>query len=67
MPDPARPSYASWLAELARLARDEELAWLVSSEPLAHRQAFDDGLSPYEELSALRDMSEWRGCGCGGG
>lgn len=60
-------SYESWLAELARVAEELELKWLVSSEPWAHKKAYDEGLTPDEELIALRDMSEWRGCGCGGG
>jgi len=60
-------SYASWLAELARLAKERELEWLVSVGSDIHRAAFDKGLSPDEELAARADMSEWRGCGCGGG
>ena len=60
-------SYESWLAELAYIAKERELEWLVSVGPDIHRAAFDRGMSPDEELTALGDMSEWRGCGCGGG
>jgi hypothetical protein len=66
MIDVPERSYESWVAELASRARDLDLAWLVSEGPSAHRAAFDAGLSPEEELIALKDMSEWRGCGCGG-
>jgi hypothetical protein len=59
-------SYESWLAELVRIAKKQELEWLVSAESPSHRAAFDEGLSPDEELNALKDMFEWRGCGCGG-
>ena len=59
-------SYASWLAELACVAKERELEWLVSVGSDIHRAAFDKGLSPDEELTALADMCEWRGCGCGG-
>ena len=60
-------SYETWFAEFARIAQQRELAWLVSTEPDAHRTAFNEGLSPDDELAALERMSEWRGCGCGGG
>ena len=60
-------SYESWLRELVRAAKERELEWLISVESGIHRAAFDKGLSPEEELSTLADMSEWRGCGCGGG
>jgi hypothetical protein len=65
--DPASQSYERWLAELMRLARGEGLEWLIAPTSSAHRAAFETGLSPQEELQALRDLSEWRGCGCGGG
>lgn len=56
-----------WHRQLAVLAADEDLEWLVSSSPEGHLDAFRRGLSPAEELSELRLMGEWRGCGCGGG
>jgi hypothetical protein len=58
--------FESWFAELTRLAAEQELRWCVSPSSSAHRLAFDQGLAPSEELMALKDMSEWRGCGCGG-
>lgn len=67
MPKSFERSYESWLCELVRLAKELELDWLVAPTTNTHRAAFDDGLSPDEELAALKDMSEWRGCGCGGG
>jgi hypothetical protein len=65
-PEEAPPGYAAWLSELRRLAQERELEWLVCTGPNAHRAAFDQGLSPGEELGTLHDMSQWRGCGCGG-
>lgn len=59
-------SYEDWIAELQRLAQEQACEWLVSEEPLAHQEAFLKGLSPAEELDTLKDMGEWRGCGCGG-
>jgi hypothetical protein len=56
-------SYEEWFDEFKRLAIAEDLAWLVSSEGESHKNAFEQGDSPAEEL----DMAEWRGCGCGGG
>lgn len=67
MPDPADMSYDAWLNQFRRLARDADMAWLLSSDGTAHRPAYEQGLQPDEELQALRDMAEWRGCGCGGG
>lgn len=58
--------YAAWLAEFTRLALEQELDWLVPSDPEVRRAAFEQGQSPQEELAALKDICEWRGCGCGG-
>jgi hypothetical protein len=63
----ANLSYEQWLSRLLLLAKEQDLEWLVSGETAGHRDAFDRGLSPEEELSALKDMAQWRGCGCGGG
>jgi len=65
--DPSGGAFDRWFAQFARLARERELEWLVRAGSGPHRAAFDRGLSPEEELTALADMSEWRGCGCGGG
>ncbi|HKQ82938.1 MAG TPA: hypothetical protein VJS42_12165 [Steroidobacteraceae bacterium] len=65
--DPARGGYDRWLAALLRLARAQDVEWLIAPGSDTHRAAFDQGMSPEEELAALKDMSEWRGCGCGGG
>lgn len=64
MPEPQ--TYDAWIAELQRLAAEQDLQWLVAPGSAVHRKAYEQGLSPTEELFALRDMSEWRGCGCGG-
>ncbi len=59
--------YASWYRQLRRLAAQRELDFLIATREGAHRDAFDKGLSPAEELAVLEDLAEWRGCGCGGG
>ena len=59
-------TYETWLHELKLLAEERELAWLISSAPENHRKGYDKGFSPEEELNALADLAEWRGCGCGG-
>jgi hypothetical protein len=59
--------YESWFAELASLARDRGLEWMVQKDAKTHQDSHAMGLSPEEELAALADMAEWRGCGCGGG
>ncbi|MET0988074.1 MAG: hypothetical protein ABW034_21970 [Steroidobacteraceae bacterium] len=65
--DPAPAAYERWLMELQQLAKMQDMEWLIAPRSDTHRAAFDKGLSPGEELAALKDMSEWRGCGCGGG
>ncbi|MEO8298692.1 MAG: hypothetical protein ABI574_12895 [Burkholderiales bacterium] len=62
-----RTDFETWYAQLRECAEERDLAWTVCSDPAAHRPGFDAGLSPDEELMALADMAEWRGCGCGGG
>jgi len=62
----AATPFDAWFEELRRLAQAQDLAWLIACEPDTHRDAFAKGLTPDEELTALKDMAEWRGCGCGG-
>ena len=59
--------YDTWFAELRRLAEQRDIAWMIQTDAATHRDAFAKGLSPDEEMTALTDMAEWRGCGCGGG
>jgi hypothetical protein len=63
----AAPTFDAWLARLRDLAQADGVEWLIAREPDTHRESFAKGLTPDEELAALKDMSEWRGCGCGGG
>lgn len=58
--------YAEWLAQLRRLARAEDLEWVVDANGGTHREAFLRGASPIDEFIVLKDMGQWRGCGCGG-
>ena len=64
---PPETSYRAWLDQLIALATQQDIEWIISLEPAAHRESFDKGLSPDEELAGLAAMAEWRGCGCGGG
>ncbi len=59
--------FAAWLAELHRLAGAEEIDWVVDGSGATHREAFDAGHAPAQEMVGLRDMAQWRGCGCGAG
>jgi len=67
MASPAQIPYSTWLAEFTRLAFEQDASWLVPPHGADPLSGYAAGLSPQEELSALKDMSEWRGCGCGGG
>lgn len=59
--------FDQWMAQLRELAEERELQWLVSEPTIQLREAYDGGASPEDELAALAEMAEWRGCGCGGG
>lgn len=67
MPPAAPAAFADWLAELTALAEARELHWLVQCPGEGERAAHAQGLSPTDYLDRLDAMSEWRGCGCGGG
>lgn len=64
---PGDPVFVAWLDELYRLATAEEIGWVVDRSGTAHREAFDAGHTPLQEMVGLRDMAQWRGCGCGAG
>ncbi|MDT3670162.1 MAG: hypothetical protein ROZ37_07495 [Aromatoleum sp.] len=59
--------FDAWCDELERIAGERGLSWLVSPRKEGHLAAFQQGLSPDDELNALFDIGQWRGCGCGGG
>ena len=59
--------FLRWHQELRQLAQTADSAWLVSSEAKSHCGAYQQGLSPEEELAELDELAQWRGCGCGGG
>lgn len=60
-------TFAGWLARLRQEAVERELEWMVCSTGTAEQAAYAEGLSPGDYLDRLEAMSEWRGCGCGGG
>jgi len=43
-------TFEEWYKELVQLAKGEDLLWLVSDYPEDHRESYEDGLSPDEEL-----------------
>jgi len=63
----ADPLFAAWMAELHRLAAAEEIGWVVDRSGVSHREAYDAGSTPLQEMVGLRDLAQWRGCGCGAG
>ena len=63
----ADSGFDEWFARLRRLAAERDLVWLVSTQTELHREAYAQGRAPEDELNALADMAQWRGCGCGGG
>jgi hypothetical protein len=67
MTTPAELSFEAWVAEFNRCAIERDVAWLASGSPETRRVAYESGVSPQDELEALADMAQWRGCGCGGG
>jgi len=59
--------FLRWYDALKLLAQNSDASWLVSSDPKAHFAAYQNSLSPEEELAELDELAQWRGCGCGGG
>lgn len=65
-PESGNP-FEQWARELRALATVRECEWLAAGTGESHREAWAAGISPADHLEALERMSEWRGCGCGGG
>lgn len=61
------PKFEEWFEELKTLATEQNLAWALPCATDSHREAYENGHSPLDELTKLADMAQWRGCGCGGG
>lgn len=61
-------AFDAWYQRFRGLAAEHDLLWLAPEVPgPQHRAAFESGADPEDELNQLASMSEWRGCGCGGG
>jgi len=60
-------SYDEWLARFRQRAIERQVEWLAECSPETYRSIYERGVLPEDELDTLADMSEWRGCGCGGG
>lgn len=43
-------TFEEWYDELVELAEDEDLLWLISNYPEDHREGYEDGYTPEEEL-----------------
>ena len=43
--------FQEWWTELQRIAEREKLSWLLSNNPEDHREGYEDGNTPSEELS----------------
>ncbi|MEJ7934930.1 hypothetical protein WG907_11735 [Sphingobium sp. AN558] len=61
------PALADWHAALRRLAKERGIGWAISSEEDDYRDAFSSGIAPDDYLAEIEPLTEWRGCGCGGG
>ena len=44
-------TFEQWWAELQKIAAKEKLSWLLSNDPEDHREGYEDGNTPDEELS----------------
>lgn len=43
-------TFLKWYDELVELARAEDLLWIISNYSEDHRDGYEDGLTPDEEL-----------------
>ena len=66
VPVTEQPRFEEWLNRLRALAAARDLGWAIDPSGETHQTGYEKGLAPEEELQSLADMSEWRGCGCGG-
>ena len=48
---------SEWHARLVALSVTAGMRWIVSADPDDHRQAYEDGLTPAEELSEQVDAA----------
>lgn len=67
MTAPAHLALTNWHAALRRQADERGIGWAISSAPDDYRDAFDGGVAPDDYLADIEPLTEWRGCGCGGG
>lgn len=56
-----------WHAALRRQAEERGIGWAISSDENEYRDAFASGVAPDDYLAEIEPLTEWRGCGCGGG
>lgn len=61
------PDLAEWHSALRQLAEARDIGWAISASPEDYRDAFASGVDPRDYLADIEPLTEWRGCGCGGG
>ncbi len=54
---PGEPEFDDWWAELNQLAKDRKLMWCLSPEQEDHRDGFENGDSPEDELAEQCDAA----------
>lgn len=45
-----KTAFQKWFDELIKMARDEDISYLISPNPEDHRESYEDGSTPEEEL-----------------
>jgi hypothetical protein len=48
-------SFAVWYDKLVELAKAKRVLWLISDCPEDHRESYDDGMTPEDELDVQLD------------
>ena len=64
---PAPLALTDWHAALQRHADEQGIGWAIASVADEYREAFASGIAPDDYLADIQPLTEWRGCGCGGG
>ena len=49
--------FEKWYDELVNLAKGEKLLWIISNNPEDHREGYDMGYSPEDELDEQKDAA----------
>ena len=63
----AATTLEEWHGALRRHAEEGGIGWAISGAPDDYRDAFASGVAPDDYLAEIEPLTQWRGCGCGGG